>query len=116
MRAERVCQYRLAINRCQKCSKCLKCKKLENREVSAGKTKEANKFKTKQSPLNTHKCFKTFGGTSKVMESDSIIKMVLNFPSKKGVYIIILCMDDDATTPARLKEDEGPDSKGRLPK
>ena len=57
-----------------------------------------------------------FNGTSKVMESDSIVKMVLNFPSKKKAYIRRLCMDDDATTPAYLQEDEGPDSKGRIPK
>lgn len=50
------------------------------------------------------------------MEADAIVQMVINFPTKNDAYVRKLCIDDDATTPAHLQEDTGPDSKGRLPK
>ena len=59
---------------------------------------------------------KTFNGSLKAMEADSIVGMVLNFPLKHDAYVRKLVMDDDATTPSHLEEDTGPNSSGRLPK
>jgi len=51
------------------------------------------------------------------MESEAIIRFVLKAPSKSGCYVRKVVIDDDTTTPARLKEDKGKKkSKGRLPK
>ena len=59
---------------------------------------------------------KTFNGSLKATEANSIVGMVLNSPLKHDAYVRKLVMDDDATTPSPLKEDTGPNSSGRLPK
>ena len=112
----KVCDSHVAYNRCRKCAKGKKYKKLEKRAVSAGNIKKASRYKSKYTSLKSHRCFKNYDGSWKGMEADSIVKMVLHFPSKKRAYIRRLCMDDDATTLAHLQEDEEPESKRRLPK
>ena len=41
------------------------------------------------------------------MESKAIIRFFLNVTSKSGCYVSKVVIDDDTTTPARLKEDQG---------
>ena len=45
-----------------------------------------------------------------------IVQFVKACPKKSGCYTRKIILDDDTTTPSHLKEDKGPDSKGRLPK
>ena len=105
----------LHINQCQPCNKIKKLTKKKERAIKNKIHKKEQKYKNKIQALGTHKCLKTFKGSSKSMEADAIFQMVLNFPTKNGAYVRKLCIDDDATTPAHLQEDTGPDSKGRLP-
>ena len=49
------------------------------------------------------------------MESDTIVQLVRTAPDKLKAYVRQIVLDDDTTTPAHLKEDTGPTSKGQLP-
>ena len=106
----------LAINQCQFCNKVKKWAKKKERTIKFEKKAKEEKCQNKINRYSTHKCLKTFNGSSKAMEADSIVGMVLNFPLKHDAYVCKLFMDDDATTPSNLKEDTGPNSSGRLPK
>ena len=66
--------------------------------------------------LTNHDCLKNWTKSSKAMESETIVRLVLKSPKKLGCYVRGLVMDDDTATPAKLQEDEGEDSKGLLPK
>ena len=103
------------------CSKYHKCNKLaivtkKNDDAIEGKKKKISKYKKKMEDLTNHDCLKNWKKSSKAMESETIVRLVLNSPKKLGCYVRGLVMDDDTTTPAKLQEDEGEDSKGRLPK
>ena len=116
VRCKKVCARRLNINRCYICARI---ERLEGKKQKAKRVKKkesAKKYKSKIKEIKTHRCLKNFWGTSKAMEADSIVRLVKKFPKHKGAYIRGLCMDDDATTPAHLKEDTGPKCSGQLSK
>ena len=50
------------------------------------------------------------------MESHAIVELVKTAPEKLHAYVRQIVLDDDTTTPAHLKEDVGPNSKGCLPR
>ena len=54
----------------------------------------------------------TFNASSKAMEADSIVQMVLKFPQKHDACVRKLVMDNDATTTSHLEEDTDPNSSG----
>ena len=55
---------------------------------------------------------KDYDGSFTSMESYAIIDIVKSAPSMLLAFIRYLCMDDDTTTCAHLKKDEGFNSKG----
>ena len=84
--------------------------------MAKGKTHKIKKDTTQGKKLADHKCMKNWGKSSKSMESETIVRLVLNAPRKSGMYVRGLVMDDDTTTSEKLGEDIGSESKGRLPK
>ena len=50
------------------------------------------------------------------MESEPIIRFSLNAPSKSGCYVKNVVIDNDTSTPARLKEEKGGKEQGPPPK
>lgn len=59
---------------------------------------------------------RTSKDSSKAMEADLIVQMVLNFPKIDHVYMRNIVTDNDATTPSNLEEDTGPKSSSHIPK
>ena len=90
--------------------------KKREKAVQAKNQKRINKHAKREKKLADHVCLKNWTKSSKVMESETIVRLVLKAPKKLGCYVNCLVMDDDTTTPAQLREDEGEESKGRLPK
>ena len=76
---------------------------------------DLNQLRQEIDKLEGHTCTKNFDGSSKSMESDTIVQLVRTAPDKLKAYVIKVVLDDYTTTPAHLKEDTGPTSKGRLP-
>ena len=74
------------------------------------------KYTIREKTLAIHSCQKNWDKSSTSMESEIIVQFVKAFPKKSGGYTHKIIIDDDTTTSAHLKEDKGPDSKGRLPK
>ena len=68
----------LAINQCQFCNKVKKWAKKKERTIKFEKKAKEEKCQNKINRYSTHKCLKTFNGSSKAMEADSIVGMVLN--------------------------------------
>lgn len=52
-------------------------------------------------------CLKNWDTFSEAMETESIVKFVLEFLEKNSCYTCDIVMDDDTTTPAYLGEDNG---------
>ena len=116
VRSGKVCDTEININRCQVCSRVQAYKDKKVKAKAKKKQSNVQKYKAKLKQIKPHRCMQNFWGNSKAMESNSIVKMVRNFPEKRNAYVRVLIMDDDATTPSHLKEDTGPKSKGTLPK
>ena len=74
---------------------------------------EYNKLEIK---LTSHSCLKNLEKSSNVIESEYIVQFLLDCPKTHKSYVRTIVTDDDTTTTARLQEEEGEKSKGRLPK
>ena len=112
----KMCDSQTLCKNCHKCDKLEIVRKKKEKAVAKGKTQKIKRYTTKEKKLADHKCMKNWGKSSKSMESETIVRLVLNAPRKSGMYVRGLVMDDDTTTPAKLREDTGSESKGRLPK
>ena len=82
VRSGKVCGTRLSINRCQGCTRIQSFK--DKQQKAKAKKKESNiqKYKAKLKQIKPHRCMQNFWGTSKLMEADSIVRLVRNFPKK----------------------------------
>ena len=116
VRSGKTCGSQTLCKSCHKCDKLEIVRKKKEKAVAKGKTQKIKRYTTKEKKLADHKCMKNWGKSSKSMESETIVQLVLNAPRKSGMYVRGLVMDDDTTTPAKLGEDTGSESKGRLPK
>ena len=74
------------------------------------------KYTKREKKLADHVCFKNWTKSSKVMGSETIVRLVLKAPKKLGWYVCYLIMNDDTTTPAQAREDEGEERNIRLSK
>ena len=78
--------------------------------------KKQKKYTLQDKHITFHACLKNWDKSSKAMESESIVKFVKKAPKNLGCYMQTIVLDYDTITPAHLKEDKGPKSKGQLPK
>ena len=116
MRSGNICDSQTLCKKCDKCDKLASATKKREKAVQAKNQKKINKYTKREKKLTGHVCYKNWTKSSKAMESETIVRLVKKAPKKLGCYVRYLVMDDDTTTPAQLREDEGEDSKGRLPK
>ena len=114
LHTHKICASCMTINKCNVYNKK---EKYKQRKAEAPNEKErTEQYKNKIKSIAAHHCLNNFDGTSKAMEADSFVHLILKFPQKYKAYVCGLVMDDDTTTPCHLREDTGPGFKGGLPK
>ena len=112
----KICHSKTLCKRCVKCIRLKHVREKKGKAIIAKKAKKIVKYTMEEKKLAIHPCHKNWDKSSKSMESEMVIQFVKSCPKKSGCYTRKIILDDDTTTPAHLKEDKGPDSKGRMPK
>ena len=107
LKTKKICDAITLRNRCSPCNKLERVKNKKEKAINANKKSKISKYSLRETKLAKHLCVKTWDKSSKSMESEAIVRFVLNASSKSGCYVRKMVIDDDTTTPARLKEDKG---------
>ena len=84
LKTKKICDAITLCNRCSPCNKLERVKNKKEKAIKANKKRKISKYSLRETKLAKHLCLKTWDKSSKSMESEAIIRFVLNAPSKSG--------------------------------